>query len=1093
MSSKSPPTDAHVTYSLQYRRCRKPGCGKCSTGSSGHGPYWFAYWRENGRLLSRYLGKTMPADVAPASEAAPLEATKASTALRVSTLGGLAVWRGSEPIPSAGWNRRAVRGLFTCLLSAPGCRLHREQLRELLWPDEARAGRKLNDTVHLLRRLLDGPDDAAGKIHLVGDVLVLEPAGGRQSDPDWLDALTFERTARIALDGTDRDACRAALAHYGGAYLPEEPYADWVVARRERLRELYLETLRHLAGLCGQVSDLAEAERCLSLLLVEDPCHEDAAAELMGMLASAGRRTEALRVYQTLAAALDADLGLAPGSEIESLRGQVLALVAAPSAAEINTQSTLSVQVGNLPTSLTSFVGRSWEREEIRGLLAPNGPPTDSLTRLLTLTGSGGCGKTRLALEAAVSLAEEYPDGVWLVELAALPDPGLVPRAIANALGLQERLKGMVGVALTAELLTFLEPRRLLLLLDNCEHVLLGCAELAGELLRGCPGLRILATSREPLRIAGEVVWRVPPLATPPVATNLEPTGLLQYEAVRLFMERAHAVRRDFVLTQQNAPAVLRICRWLDGLPLALELAAARLGVLPVEAVAARLDDCFQLLTGGSRTALPRQRTLRATMDWSYGLLPEAERTLFRRLSIFASGWTLDAAEGVCQDEEAGIAPRLSTITGVSMVDLLAELTARSLVQTAEAGGLVRYRLLETVRLYAQEQLRESGEALVVARRHRRWFLRQLEQARGGLRTADRAEWLDRLEGEIDNLRLALTSSGQGFEDTEEILRVAEPLTQFCLLRGYQAESRRWLASALEYHGAPANRAAALNAAGTLANEQGDYAAATTLYAEGLALYAELNDLRGMARLSINLGSVSGFQGNLEEARIRYEAGLQLARKLEDDTLLGLALNNLGSVAIDLGDIARAADVLEESLALKRRTGAQDGMIVTLINLGEVARALGDLDRAAALGEEALALAGTLGARRHTAHAQYNLGLVAGARGRLDQAEAAFLESLRIEQEVGNMRQIAGILEGLAAVATERGDYRFAGRFFGAAESLREQLGAPIPPTDRSRHEHATALVRAQLGPKSATAEWTAGRSLPIETAIKEALNAVDQ
>jgi predicted ATPase/DNA-binding SARP family transcriptional activator len=1092
MSSKPPPTDAHVTYSLQYRRCRKPGCGKCSTGSSGHGPYWFAYWRENGRLRSRYLGKTMPADAASVSETAPLEATKASTALRVRTLGGLAVWRGSEPIPSAGWNRRAVRGLFTCLLSAQGCRLHREQLRELLWPDEARARRKLNDTVHLLRRLLDGPDDVAGKIHLVGDVLVLEPAGGRQSDPDWLDALTFERTARVALDGADRAACRAAIAHYGGAYLPDEPYADWVVARRETLHELYQGTLRHLASLSGAAGDFEEAECCLSLLLVEDPCHEDAAAALMGMLASTGRRTEALRVYQTLAAALDADLGLAPSSEVELLRGQVLALVAAPSAAEIATRSTLSVRVGNLPSSLTSFVGRSWEREEIRGLLAPNGPPTDSLTRLLTLTGPGGCGKTRLALEAAVAPAEEYPDGVWLVELAALPDPDLVPRAIANALGLQERLKGIVGVALTAELLTFLEPRRLLLLLDNCEHVLLGCAELAGELLRGCPGLRILATSREPLRIAGEVVWRVPPLATPPVATNLEPTGLLHYEAVRLFMERARAVKRDFVLTQQNAPAVLRICRWLDGLPLAIELAAARLGVFPVETVAARLDDCFHLLTGGSRTALPRQRTLRATMDWSYGLLPEAERTLFRRLSIFAGGWTLDAAEGVCQDGEVDSVPRSSTVAGVSTVVLLAELTARSLVQITGEGAFARYRLLETVRRYALEQLRESGEIPVLERRHRRWFLAQLEQARGGLRTADRAEWLDRLEGEIDNLRLALTSSTQEFEAKEEILRIAEPLTQFCLLRGYQAESRQWLAAALTYHGAPADRAAALNAAGTLANEQGDYAAATTLYAEGLALYTELGDLRGMARLSINLGSVSGFQGNMAEAQTRYEAGLALARKLEDDALLGLALNNLGSVALNLGDNARAADVLAESLTLKRRAGAPDGIIVTLINLGEVARALGDLDRAAALGEEALALAGPLGARRHTAHAQYNLGLVARARGRLDQAETAFHESLRIEQEVGNMRQIAGILEGLAAVATDRGEDRYAGRFFGAAESLREQLGAPLPPADRSIYDHDTALVRARLGPKGARAAWTAGRSLPIEMAIKEALNAID-
>ncbi len=452
MSTKQPPATAHVTYSRQYRRCRKPGCGKCTDGNPGHGPYWFAYWRENGRLFSQYLGKTIPAEAASSPEALPAEATTTSTELRVRTLGGFAVWRGSELIPSASWNRQAVRGLFTCLLSAPGLRLHREQVRELLWPDEVRAGRKLNDAVHLLRRMLAGPDDTTGKVRVAGDVLLLEPADGRHPDADWLDALTFERTARAALAGTDRDACRAALAQYGGTYLPEEPYADWVVARREALRELYQETLRHLASLSGSVGDLEEAERCLGTLLVEDPCNEDAGAELMGILASASRRTEALRVYQTLAAALDAELGLAPSSEIESLRGRVLALVAAPSAADVSARSVASVRVGNLPTSLTAFVGRAWERQEIQRLLLPSDSSSETSTRLLTVTGPGGCGKTRLALEVAQSLAEAYPAGTWLVELAALPDEALVPRAVAGALGLQERLKGIVGSALIAEL-----------------------------------------------------------------------------------------------------------------------------------------------------------------------------------------------------------------------------------------------------------------------------------------------------------------------------------------------------------------------------------------------------------------------------------------------------------------------------------------------------------------------------------------------------------------------------------------------------------------------------------------------------------------
>ncbi|HEY8286307.1 MAG TPA: tetratricopeptide repeat protein, partial [Chloroflexota bacterium] len=402
-------------------------------------------------------------------------------------------------------------------------------------------------------------------------------------------------------------------------------------------------------------------------------------------------------------------------------------------------------------------------------------------------------------------------------------------------------------------MIAFLEPRQTLVLLDNCEHLLVGCAELTTALLRGCPGLRILATSREPLRIDGETAWRVPPLATPPVAPTLDLDGLRQYEAVQLFVDRAHAGRRDFLLTPLNAPAVLRICQWLDGLPLAIELAAAR------------------------------------------------------------------------------------------------------------------YRLLETVRQYAREQLRESGEALPLKKRHRRRFLEQLEQGRGGPRATDRASWLDRLEADIDNLRVALSGSVSEPAEREEVLRLAEPLAHFCLLRGYQGEGRQWLAAALVQPGASATRAGALNAAGTLANEQGDYSAAAARYSESLALYRELDDARGMARVLINLGTVSKFQGDLAQARARYETGLEIVRKLEDTPLLALVLNNLGSVAIDLGDNKRAAAVLEESLALKRQAGTPDGIIVTLINLGELARALGDLDRAASLGEEALALAGSINARRHTA------------------------------------------------------------------------------------------------------------------------------
>ncbi|MGH2410916.1 MAG: BTAD domain-containing putative transcriptional regulator, partial [Chloroflexota bacterium] len=461
-----PPDTAHVTYSRQYRRCRKPGCGQCTGDKSGHGPYWFAYWREDGKVRSRYLGKTMPAEAPGVGEPAPTGAAPPSAGLRVRTLGGLMVWRGPDLIPATRWHRRPVRGLLTCLLSAPGQRLHREQACELLWPDDPRATRKLNDTVHALRQALDGPEAGVSTIQIAGEMLALESVGGFALDPDWLDATAFERAARAALAGPDRDACRTALARYGGPYLPDDPYAEWVIARRETLQGLYQETLRHLASLSGVAGDLDEAERCLRILLEEDPCHEDAAAALMGILAAAGRRTEALRVYQELAAALDAELGLAPSGEIEALRGQVLARAATPGAADAPPRISAPARTGNLPAPLTNFVGRIWERQEIRGLLAPDGSSAELSPRLLTLTGPGGCGKTRLALEVAGALTEAYVDGVWLVELAALPDDALVPRALASALGLQERLKGVSGGDLIAEMIAFLEPRQTLVVLD---------------------------------------------------------------------------------------------------------------------------------------------------------------------------------------------------------------------------------------------------------------------------------------------------------------------------------------------------------------------------------------------------------------------------------------------------------------------------------------------------------------------------------------------------------------------------------------------------------------------------------------------------
>ena len=423
----------------------------------------------------------------------------------------------------------------------------------------------------------------------------------------------------------------------------------------------------------------------------------------------------------------------------------------------------------NLPRQLTSFIGREREMAEVRRLL--------STTRLLTLTGSGGCGKTRLALQVAADLVEAFAEGVWFVDLAPLSDPALVPQTVAATLRVREE----PGRPILITLSEYLQPRHLLLVLDNCEHLVGACAELAQALLRACPHLQILATSREPLRIGGETTWRVPSLSLPDLLRLPLVESLAEYEAVRLFTDRAEVVLPGFLVTDQNALAVAQVCHRLDGIPLAIELAATRVKVLPVHQIAARLDDRFRLLTGGSRTALPRQQTLRAVMDWSYILLSEKERTLLRRLSVFAGGWTLDAAEAVCSGN------RIET---VEVLDLLAQLVDRSLVAVDREDAEARYRLLDTVRQYAREKLQDSGEETEVHGRHREWFLDLAERTEPELLGPEQGVWLARLEAEHDNLRAALTWSQQEEEGGEAGLRLAGALGRFWWMRGHLTEGR---------------------------------------------------------------------------------------------------------------------------------------------------------------------------------------------------------------------------------------------------------------------------------------------------------------
>ncbi|HWE62028.1 MAG TPA: BTAD domain-containing putative transcriptional regulator, partial [Chloroflexota bacterium] len=794
MSNAEPAPDARVTYSQQFRRCNKPDCPTCRPGAPGHGPYWYAYWREGGRQRSRYFGKQPPPAVALAT---PPEI--ADPVLRVRTLGGFAVWRGTTAVPAAAWSQRKAALLFKCLISAPGHRLHRDQLLELFWPDADphRGASQLRQAVFQLRRLLGQEGASQRYLRLDGELVILTPTLDSAPSGDWLDALTFEHAAWAALSGQDAAACRAALALYTGEYLPEDRYEEWVMVRREELLHQHLALLLHLAALREQQGALGEAMRCLRSVLAVDPCHEEAARALMRMQTAAGRHVDAIRTYRQVTGALQRDLDLAPDHATEAQYQHALA-----------SRQAAIIQRTNLPTPLTSFLGRDREMAVLAQLLAgATGSPPPPLEprrlsadrpRLLSVTGAGGCGKTRLAIELGHELRNRYADGLWLVELAALSpeseaDPALIAQQTCTVLGLRQE----PGQPALASLCAFLGPRQVLLILDNCEHVLSSCVALVASLLRDCPSLQILTTSREALGVLGESVWRLSSLAVPqqPALVDPLPADLARYAAVRLLVERARAVRPGFALTLDNRRAVVEICRRLDGIPLAIELAAARLALLSAEQLASRLGDRFRVLSAGNSAALPRHQTLRAVMEWSYQLLSAAEQTLLRALSVFVGGWTLEAAEWL----GAG----LELATG-GVLDLLARLVSKSLAQLDDSVEApedeTRYRLLETVRQYAAEHLHAAGEEATVRDRHGRWCADLAEQARSHLEAADQGKWLARLVAEHDNMRAALQWTVRDAGDRALGLRLACALGPFWERHGHYREGRMWLEEALAGH-----------------------------------------------------------------------------------------------------------------------------------------------------------------------------------------------------------------------------------------------------------------------------------------------------
>ncbi|HEX2515206.1 MAG TPA: tetratricopeptide repeat protein, partial [Chloroflexota bacterium] len=732
----------------------------------------------------------------------------------------------------------------------------------------------------------------------------------------------------------------------------------------------------------------------------------------------------------------------------------------------------------NLPAQLTSFVDREEEVTALRQLLTAEEPAPGARQRLLTLTGPGGCGKTRLALEVAALLVPHFPDGVWLVELAPLAEPDLVPQLVATTLGVEEE----AGRSLTETLIDHLRSRQALVVLDNCEHLLPACATLLSQLLGACPQLRVLATGRERLRIVGERVWPVSTLSVPDEGATITPELLKRSPAVELFLDRAAAVAPEFALTAQNAPALATICRRLDGLPLALELAAPRVRVLTPAQFAARLDDRISLLGRGALTAPSRQQSLDALVDWSHDLLIERERMLFARLSVFAGRFTLEAIEAVCTGPE---------LAAEEVLDLLDSLIEKSLVVPGpESADEPTYRLLDTLRRYAARRLAERGEAAAVHERQAIYYLELAEAAEEALVGPAQKTWLRRLEAEHDNLRATLGWATQG--GLPELgLRLAGALARFWSTHGHPSEGLRWLETALDSarDAPPRVRAKALRGAGSLARYQGQLQRARACWSESLDLMRQEGDTGGVAQALDGLGSLAFDRGDHSTARALYEEAHQLWRQVGDRRGMAISLHHLALEARAGGDFGRAGELHTEALALFRELGDTWGIAYSLGQLGSVARTGDDFERAAALLTEALALFRELGDKQEMAMTLAWLGTVAQLQGDFARAVTLCQESLGLFLHLGDRPFVAVSLDHLAAVAQAMGHFEAAAWLFGAADAVRETTGAVRSPSFQPDYEHALAALRETLGEVDLARILASVTASSLEGAIAYALS----
>jgi predicted ATPase/DNA-binding SARP family transcriptional activator len=1011
-------------------------------------------------------------------------------------LGPLEVRDGATLVRVPGAKERA---LLADLVVHAGRVVSADRLIEDLWGEDppGNPGNALQGRVSALRRAL-GPSGSG--------LLVTSPPGYRlEADRESVDAARFERLVAEASTPAQADGSRAtrlleeALGLWRGPALAEFADTPWAQAEATRLEELRLAAREALAERTLAAGDHAGLVGELEALVAAHPTRERLRGLLMVALYRSGRQADALTLYQRTREVLAEELGIDPSPELQRTY-QAILLQAPTLEAATPDQGRFR---HNLPERLTSLIGREEELAEVAKLV--------ELHRLVTVTGPGGAGKTTVATELARRLVGGYPDGVWLVELAGLADPALLAEVVIAALGLGEE-GGPPDAARPApadRLAGFVADKVLLVVLDNCEHLVGACAGLAQRLLEAGPAVRVLATSRELLGVPGEAVWPVPPLAVGPDPAAGQVAGvevLAGYDAVRLFAERAAAADPGFALAA-NAAVVAELCRRLDGLPLAIELAAARVRALPPAEILARLDDRFRLLAGGGRTVDARQQTLRATVDWSWGLLEEADRRLLRRLSVFSGGWTVAAAEAVCAGD--GLDP-------AEVLEGLFRLVDRSLV-VAVGGDPARFRLLETLRAYGAERLAEAGEAGAVAARHTGWFLELATQA-ATHRTARR--WLRRLDADYDNLRATLDRATAA-PDPETALRLAGALGWYWV-NARSDEGRQRLAGALAMaEGRPPTPAVAraLQAMAMIEVQRTPAAATVDAATRSLELFERFGDEQGAALSKVVLASaelqrrgpsadavrlaeeaeaafaavgdpwgetfaefyraniesyLAGAPDRTEEVGLR---ALERFRALDDHWGVAVALVTLAMTARARGDLETAAVRFEAALAAARDDGPLWVELASLVSLAAVVATRGEDDRAAALHAEAAVLARRTGEPRATAHAYNEIGAIARARGDLERARQLHREALVLIRELVGW-SIPHTLVQLACAEARLGDLDAAEAHLEEAAGL--ILATPQPATA------AQALVGAALAAAGRDRPEQAARLLAAAAATRE-------